>query len=282
VITQHDNKDSKKQTTSLVKINGKFEKLHVPERNLIFGKRFFANVDDYIRELEMIKHRHLNILTPEAIFKILKDDNYYLLYDHSEEPISLEEYINENTINQNVQLTILRDVSCALVYLHETMVHGNLNTKNILISNRNNRIFPKIFNFSEAKNRAEYSNEEFTRILREEIIRFGLIFFPILSSEYKDENSTREWIKLFHENSPSEDKKEEFSKHSCEFSTQYNIEIETDIGDSLLRLYFKLTDDKKPIVKLDKVNIKTKNNQKLNDYFKFIIIFIFKVLQKIE
>jgi hypothetical protein len=275
VIT-HDKKDSKRQTTSLVpisKINDKFEKLYVPERNSIFGKRFFANVNDYMSELEMIKHRHLNILTPEAIFKILNDDNYYLLYDHSDETISLEEYINENTIKQNVQVTILRDVSCALVYLHETMIHGNLNTKNILIFKRNNIIFPKIFNFSEAKNRAGYSHEEFRLILREEIFKFGLIFFQIMSSKYIEEDETRKITELFHRDSPSE--MAELVKYYCKFSSQYSINVESEIGDSLFRLYYKLTNINKSIEKLDEVNIKT-SKQKSNDYFN-LVIYIFKV-----
>lgn len=191
--------DVKSKVWTKPKWAGKFDLVHLQDRNMSMKRRLFLNEFDYIRELKMTKHRHQNLYTAEFIYKGYNDDNLYLLY-------SLEScstmYLNElashikSTVHPSEydpmqQLGLLRDISGALAYMHETtmykekILHGNLLPENIIIEiplSAGKPVYvPKLYNFERAIeiNRQEVGLHEAQ--IKEEFYNFGLIIFLVLS-----------------------------------------------------------------------------------------------------
>jgi hypothetical protein len=173
---------------------GKFEIIHIKERKLEFKKREYINVLEYLKELRMIKHRHLNFLTAECIYKSTKVNNYCLLFNNEDsttltnyvEILSLRSLRPENPVTVALnQLEIVRDITAGLLYLHgesihgkKSMIHGNLNQNCILITLKNNEVCAKITDFSRTKE-IELNDLKNREELREEMYKFGLIVFGI-------------------------------------------------------------------------------------------------------
>lgn len=232
-----------------LRIFGKFEICYINERKLSFKKRELANPFDYIRELKMIKHRHLNLYTSECILKNNQSNNYFLLYNYETYPTKLlTEYAGENLntllpsqYNTFFQLTILRDVACALTYLHERMdsskknstLHGNLQPDCILVEFRNkDQISAKLFDFTSSIELTD--TESYESKMKEEFYRFGQLIFMVSNWRYLD----RYECDNIHNH-----RYDDLNQYQYTLYRQFNMDkhANSHISQTLLRMFFALT-----------------------------------------
>ena len=181
------------------KIYGKFDVCYINDRKLTFKKREFFDPYDYIRELKMIKNRHLNLYTAECIYKNPSIKGMYLLYNHSSaQTLILTEYAHQyssttqpcqyNTLNQ---LMIMRDIACGLSYLHNktenkkaSILHGNLHSDNILIEFQGkDLVSAKLYDFVNTIDITD-NPESYEANIRDEFFRFGMILFLITTWKF--------------------------------------------------------------------------------------------------
>lgn len=227
---------------------GKFEICFINERKLTFKKREFANPFDYIRELKMIKHRHLNLYTAECVYKNMHSSNYFLLYNYeSNYPTKLlTEYASENLntllpsqYNTFFQLAILRDIACGLTYLHDrqdkknAILHGNLQPDCILLEFRTkDQIVAKIFDFTNAIELTDSENYESK--LKDEFYRFGQLIFMVTNWRYMDR---------FECDNIHNQRYEDLNQYQYTLYRQFNMDkhANSHISQTLLRMFFALT-----------------------------------------
>lgn len=61
-------------------LNGNFKHTEIIDRKLTFKKKEFKKVYDYLRELQSVKHVHLNLCVPVGILKSFDGQRLSLLY----------------------------------------------------------------------------------------------------------------------------------------------------------------------------------------------------------
>ncbi|CAF0711153.1 unnamed protein product [Brachionus calyciflorus] len=255
------------------KLFGYFQVCYIDERKLTYRKREFSDPISYIKELKMIKNRHLNLYTAESILKSQTLNKFSLLYNY--DPVTtqlLRDYaeiyrpVSPSQYNTLQQLEILRDIACGLSFLHEKndfkkfpILHSNLSPDSILIEIRgDNQVSAKIFDFVNSIELNGVDNYECK--LRDEFYKFGQVIFMVATWRYLDRS---ECERLHFEQQGDEEIYiyELFKRFDMEKQpNKYKIHI-------LLKMFYKLTSPDYDITKgIDKSYAHIKQQiQQLNE-----------------